>query len=356
MNGWIEWFNATSDVWFDRFWRATWQGAIVIVVAFVLTTLLYRLSPRVRSWIWRLAYVKLLLLLLWTTPIELALLPSEGRGARDEGREVGVAGVGNQKSGIGDGEKASIPASETAVAGAESAKGVEPSDAVSTAPLAEPSEQGRTQQAESRSFSPVAHGELPTAGFGWQSYLLAAWLLGLAAVIAWLAADMLRAGKLLRNSRPLEDEHWQKLSDDVCRRLGLRRAIRLRNSATAHSPMLVRFLRPAIILPQSMVDSAFPSPSTGEGRGEGDCISQNHIALAIAHEAAHLRRHDLAWNLLAAVVHVAMYFHPLVWLAHRRIRLEQEMACDELVLEKLSAAPQDYGRMLVNVVRRLAAV
>src|SRR5688572_18682933 len=75
MNNTINWFNATSTVWANRFWIATWQAVIVIAIAWLLTTLLHRLSPRVRSWIWRLAYVKILLSLFWTTPIKLALLP-----------------------------------------------------------------------------------------------------------------------------------------------------------------------------------------------------------------------------------------------------------------------------------------
>ena len=90
--------------------------------------------------------------------------------------------------------------------------------------------------------------------------------------------------------------------------------------------------------------------------GEAESKRETDVALAIAHEAAPLRRHDLTWNALAAVVHVLLYFHPAIWLAHRRMRLEQEMACDELVLQKLSAAPQDYGRMLLSTVRRLAAL
>src|SRR5689334_4229326 len=75
MNRMIEWLNATSSMWTDRFWIATWQAVIVIAIAWLLTTFLYRLSPRVRCWIWRLAYVKILLSLFWITPIELALLP-----------------------------------------------------------------------------------------------------------------------------------------------------------------------------------------------------------------------------------------------------------------------------------------
>jgi hypothetical protein len=48
-----------------------------------------------------------------------------------------------------------------------------------------------------------------------------------------------------------------------------------------------------------------------------------------------------------------LYFHPLVWLAHRWARQEQEMSCDELVVTRLGVERHEYGQMLVKVVRRL---
>src|SRR6478736_7348733 len=77
MNSVIQWPNGFSDPWAAWIWRATWQAAIVIAVAWLLTVLLARQSPRFRSWIWRLAYIKLLVLLIWTTPLRLAVLPAE---------------------------------------------------------------------------------------------------------------------------------------------------------------------------------------------------------------------------------------------------------------------------------------
>jgi beta-lactamase regulating signal transducer with metallopeptidase domain len=387
MSQWFDWINTASIGWANRFWMATWQAAIVIAIAWLLTTFLRRLSPRVRSWIWRLAYVKILLSLFWTTPIELALLPpvattQDEPASRERQRPV-EPNIDQHASAIGDRESEAeksqyeksappqtkhLATSNTATAVAET-QSLPPSEVSEGTPSVAPSQSNSAAQAS-----------LPAASFGWQFYVAIVWLIGLALVIAWLAVDALRAWKLLHHSKSLTDDRWQSLSENVCRQLGLRRAIRLRSSPTVRSPVLIRFLRPAIILPQAMLNLPLPA---GEGRGEGatetaerlarkqveggshqqsdipalplpSALAQNDLALAIAHEAAHLRRHDLAWNALAAIVHVALYFHPFVWLAHRQIRLEQEMACDEIVLQKLSAAPHEYGRMLVNVVRNIA--
>ena len=57
-------------------------------------------------------------------------------------------------------------------------------------------------------------------------------------------------------------------------------------------------------------------------------------ALILAHEAVHARRHDNAWNLLAAALLAVQWFNPLAWWALRRMRQDQELACDAAVLHQ----------------------
>ncbi len=54
--------------------------------------------------------------------------------------------------------------------------------------------------------------------------------------------------------------------------------------------------------------------------------------LVLAHEAVHARRHDNAWNLLGAALLGLQWFNPLAWWAWRRMRDDQELACDAAVL------------------------
>src|SRR5580704_15143534 len=56
-------------------------------------------------------------------------------------------------------------------------------------------------------------------------------------------------------------------------------------------------------------------------------------ALVLAHERMHLSRHDHLANFGVAVVRSLLWFHPLVHLANRAFRIDQELACDAAVLE-----------------------
>src|SRR5262245_18243658 len=296
MNSILELLNDFSGPWTEWIWRATWQVAIVIAVAWALTVVLARQSPRFRSWIWRLAYVKLLVLLMWTTPLRLAVLPAD---------EITDATKPQPPVALQD--SAVKPQPPVALTNAERAKSEE----------AVASYESRAIHEELLSAAavrpPLAHSDPPTevrspsvasqpaTPFVW---FFLAWLIGLAAVFAWMAAGVLRSVKLWRSARPINRPDLDRLLQDVRRDLKLRPQAQLAQSNLAAGPMLLKFLAPRIIFPTEMVDQ----------------LSPDEIRLVLSHEMAHIKRRDLAWNALAAPVHLALYFHPLVWFAHRLSR------------------------------------
>src|SRR5438874_11777099 len=93
--------NLWAAAWAAAIGRACWQGGLAISLAWVLCRLLPRLSGRFQCWLWRLAYTKLLVALLWAAPLKLPVLaaqpplqpsPAEARGVPGESlRERGPA-------------------------------------------------------------------------------------------------------------------------------------------------------------------------------------------------------------------------------------------------------------------------
>jgi hypothetical protein len=75
--------------------------------------------------------------------------------------------------------------------------------------------------------------------------------------------------------------------------------------------------------------------------------------MVLGHELAHIRRADLLWNLVAAIVRAIFFFHPLVWLGERRLNMAQEVAADELAMTRQQQDPVSYGKLLVSVVSKL---
>jgi uncharacterized protein (TIGR03435 family) len=100
------------------------------------------------------------------------------------------------------------------------------------------------------------------------------------------------------------------------------------------TPVVCGIVRPAIALPTS---AARWCP--------------RDIERALVHEMAHLGRGDVVVQTLARLVCAAYWFHPLVWICWRRLRLEAERACDDAVIARFEAS--DYASQLVRIARGL---
>ena len=140
------------------------------------------------------------------------------------------------------------------------------------------------------------------ARFNW---VLAIYATGVVLCLARLASDILAANRVVRNSRV----------SPVCRVL---------ISDEAKVPFAWDF----IVVP--------PGYETR--------------ASIVAHEAAHLERGDVANFLLANLVCAIYWFHPLIWWANYRMRLEADRACDDAVLRR-GFGEVDYAEELVEVAK-----
>ena len=59
-------------------------------------------------------------------------------------------------------------------------------------------------------------------------------------------------------------------------------------------------------------------------------MGPQQLEAILAHELAHIRRHDYLVNLLQTLVETLLFYHPAVWWLSHRIRIERENCCDDL--------------------------
>ncbi len=105
----------------------------------------------------------------------------------------------------------------------------------------------------------------------------------------------------------------------------------LRSNAVS-APMVVGAWKPRIIVPQD-----FESRYSPEER-----------ELVLAHERAHLIRHDVASNALASAALCLFWFNPLLYFALGWMRADQELACDARVLLYRQHAARAYANALLK--------
>jgi len=80
-------------------------------------------------------------------------------------------------------------------------------------------------------------------------------------------------------------------------------------------------------------------------------LSAQQIQLIIEHEEQHIKQKHLWLNLLWDVLVCVGWFNPLIYIARKDFRHDQELFCDYLVLNKTSQSrTKDYGHALLSTV------
>ena len=147
-----------------------------------------------------------------------------------------------------------------------------------------------------------------------------------ATVIVWLAGVLLLSIRLIAACASVErlkratravDATVALRVQSLAHRFGIDKPVRVFESALVRVPTVVGYLRPVILLPASVITGLAPA----------------HLDAVIAHELAHVRRHDYLVNALQSLVETLLFYHPAVWWCSRQIRIEREHCCDDMVVE-----------------------
>jgi TonB family protein len=160
-----------------------------------------------------------------------------------------------------------------------------------------------------------------------------AWAAGAALNVLVLLAGLCHLAWLASRSTRVRRGPWAVAAEDLSRRAGLGRPVRLLQSD--HPSLLVTWglLQPKVMLPAAARD-----------------WTDERIHIVLAHELAHIRRRDWLVQLTAELLRSIYWFNPLTWIACRRLRQESEEACDDEVLRGGVKGPV-YAAVLVDLAR-----
>jgi len=161
-------------------------------------------------------------------------------------------------------------------------------------------------------------------------YLPWFWLAGSLSTLAMLGTGLIGVEQLRRSSRLVEIGDLPRRCRLLADSLGIARRVGVGICDRLAAPILLGIFRPLILLPSAALT--------------GWSIEQ--LEMVLLHELAHLRRWDNLVNLAQRVVESLLFFHPVAWWLSGWVRLERELCCDRLVVERLGQ-PFAYAKMLV---------
>jgi len=116
-------------------------------------------------------------------------------------------------------------------------------------------------------------------------WLVIVWIFGIVILSLRLLGSWIFIERLKTQGTALSAPHLQQKLLKISKQLDIRKQVRLFDSSKATVPMVIGYLRPVILLPASTLIG----------------LSTKQLELIIAHELAHIKRHD---NLLNVLQHV----------------------------------------------------
>lgn len=150
-------------------------------------------------------------------------------------------------------------------------------------------------------------------------WIVVFWAAGVAALSLRMACGLWWVRRLRARPACGDARHWQTCADRLACRFGIRRPVVVRVLEDGDSPLSIGWWKPMVLLPAAVVAN----------------MPASLLEALIAHELAHIRRHDYLVNLLQGMVEALLFYHPVVWWLSHRIRAERELVADDLAAKQL---------------------
>jgi beta-lactamase regulating signal transducer with metallopeptidase domain len=163
-------------------------------------------------------------------------------------------------------------------------------------------------RAEVPEWSSTFEGALP--------WIVTAWATGAGALSLRMTLGVFWIHGLRNTPQDARHASWQIRLDALTARFGLK-PVALRLVDGIRSPASAGWWRPVVLLPTALIMR----------------MPADLIEALLAHELAHIRRHDYLVNLLQGVAEALLFYHPVTWWLSRRIRAERELIADSLAVQ-----------------------
>jgi beta-lactamase regulating signal transducer with metallopeptidase domain/HEAT repeat protein len=163
-------------------------------------------------------------------------------------------------------------------------------------------------------------------------WLVPGWALGVMLLSVRLAGGWWRT-RTLRVEGVFAVPTWCRAQlGELSARLAIARPVAIVASARVSVPVVLGHLKPVIILPAAVLAGLSPA----------------QVEAIVAHELAHVRRHDYLVNLAQTVIETLFFYHPAVWWVSRQVRVAREHCCDDLAVT-VCGSRAGYVRALLGL-------
>lgn len=151
--------------------------------------------------------------------------------------------------------------------------------------------------------------------------IAALWVAGAAAGLLRLAVSVRRIAAIRRTAAPFSHADGTP--------------VLLSKSLTI--PIAAGIFSPVILLPSDLIQK----------------LTQDQLSCTVEHELAHIRRGDVATNLIQRVIEALLFWNPWAYVTGKKLACERECACDDRAATRIGEAI-DYASCLAALGRLIA--
>jgi uncharacterized protein (TIGR03435 family) len=163
-------------------------------------------------------------------------------------------------------------------------------------------------------------------------WIVMAWMAGATAFGIRLAFGCALARTMRSRQARLAPPEWQRALDRLRARVGVSRPVQLIVSGLVDAPAVVGWWKPVVLVPVGALVG----------------LSAEAVEAVLAHELAHIRRHDYLLGVAQRAAEALLFYHPAVWWVSGQIRAERELCCDDIALA-CGADAFTYARALAQL-------
>lgn len=152
--------------------------------------------------------------------------------------------------------------------------------------------------------------------------LVIGWLLGMFFFAVRFVGGLLYIQQLKthRLNKPVSPI-WQQKMQQLTHTIAIGKSVQLVESVLVQVPMVIGWLKPMILLPIGALNG----------------LTTVQVEAILAHELAHIKRHDYFINMLQSIAEIVLFFHPAAWWLSAKIREEREHCCDDIAVAAIGS-------------------
>lgn len=164
------------------------------------------------------------------------------------------------------------------------------------------------------------------------------WLLGLVLILLYTVITNVRLWLRIRLRATASSPILVRLLEECKNQMKIARQVAIVDVPGIRIPVLFGIVQPKILMPVNFAQQ----------------MGTDQIRHIFFHELAHYKRKDVLVSCLTTILQIIHWFNPVIWLAFYRMRLDRELACDELTLNRIGASQcRSYGLTIISLLEGL---